>query len=212
MHKKIYRSSFGLALGLALGISALADELKPAAAPAEVQVSGGGHGLREGALHTGLDLGEGLGAVGFHTPFDHDIAIASLHLDRVLSPLVARGTWYSGHWEWLNEVFGGTQYYPMSRYVCGVMMGLRYDVATGTRWVPFAEAGVGLTATDIGGPDLSGNFQFNDQAGFGFYYFFRDDLAVTVHYRWLHLSNGGLIPPNHGINTQTLLGGLTWFF
>jgi len=39
---------------------------------------------------------------------------------------------------------------------------LRYNFATGTRWIPYLEIGAGLSATSIGPTDLSHFFEFND--------------------------------------------------
>lgn len=78
--------------------------------------------------------------------------------------------------------------------------------------MPFVDAGAGISAIDIGELDLGGKFQFNLQAGFGTYYFIREDLAINLQSRWIHLSSAGLHTPNQGTNTILILGGFSWFF
>jgi opacity protein-like surface antigen len=110
------------------------------------------------------------------------------------------------------EFFGGLQFYPNSRYFVGLTPLIRYNFATGSRWVPFVDAGADLSATNINGPDLTGTFQFNLQGGVGTHYFLNDRTALTVQYRWLHFSNADIHEPNYGVNTQEFLVGASWFF
>src|SRR5260221_417308 len=131
---------------------------------------------------------------------------------RMFSDVVGEQHWYRGNWEVLGELFGGGQYYPSKAYVVGLTPILRYNLATGRRWVPFIEGGAGATATDIGHPDLSTTFEFNVQGGVGMHYFWRENAAITVQYRFLHLSNAGIKSPNAGVNTSGVFVGLTCFF
>jgi hypothetical protein len=89
---------------------------------------------------------------------------------------------------------------------------LRYDFATGTRFVPFFDAGAGITATDISLPDLGGRFQFNSQVGLGVHWLAWKNTALTLQYRVGHISNAGLEDHNHGLNTSLVYGGASWFF
>ncbi len=109
-------------------------------------------------------------------------------------------------------MFSGAQFNHDNHYFVGGTTGLRYNFVTGTRWVPFIDGGVGLSGTDIHHPDLGQTFEFNVQVGVGTHYFFRDDTAVTLQYRWLHFSDAGMTRVNEGVNTQMFEGGLTWFF
>lgn len=184
-----------------------------ATGPRDIWKDGVGNGFREDTFHAGFALGAGFGVRAFGGRISHDLALASVNFGWIFSDVVAEDKWYRGNWEWLNELFAGGQFQPDDgSYFVGWTTGLRYNFATGTRWVPFVDGGVGLSGTDIEDPDLSGTFQFNVQVGLGTHYFFRDDMAVTLQYRWLHFSNAGTKEPNHGTNTQMFLAGLTWFF
>jgi len=98
------------------------------------------------------------------------------------------------------ELFTGVQFSPRREWLLGLTPHLRYNFATGTRWIPFVDAGVGVAATSIGHPDLSGIFEFNLQAGPGIQWFLKDRVAITMEARYLHLSCAGISKPNLGVN------------
>lgn len=173
---------------------------------------GVGPGFRKGVSEAGCALGIGWGLSAFGSSETHDLALVKLHFGRVFSEVKARDKWYAGSWEWLGEAFAGAQYNFQPAYVVGLTPVLRYDFATGTRWVPFFDAGAGVTLTDIGRPDLGGVFQFNLQAGPGVRWFFRKDTALTLQYRFLHISNASIQDPDHGVNTSVFYVGVSRFF
>lgn len=43
------------------------------------------------------------------------------------------------------------------------------------------------------------------------HWFYRENLAATIHYRLGHLSNANIKGPNIGLNANVLLLGVTWF-
>jgi opacity protein-like surface antigen len=89
---------------------------------------------------------------------------------------------------------------------------LRYDFATGTRFIPFVDVGAGVTLTGIREPDLSNIFEFNLQAGGGLHWFFRDNAALTFEFRYIHLSCAEITSPNLGVNGVLWTAGLSRFF
>jgi hypothetical protein len=180
--------------------------------PRSIWKDGVGNGFREDTFDAGFSLGAGFGTLVFNSKQTHDLTLASGSFGWVFSNVVAEDKWWRGNWEWLNALFSGAEFDRNHNYLVGATTGLRYSFATGTRWVPFVDGGVGLAGTDIGRPDLGQPFEFNVQAGVGTHYFLRDDTAVTVQYRWLHISDGGMSDVNKGLNTQMFEGGLTWFF
>jgi opacity protein-like surface antigen len=130
----------------------------------------------------------------------------------VFTDVIAADKWYRGNLELLAELFAGGQFNPYGRYFVGLTPFIRYNFATGSRWMPFVEFGAGVSATNIEGPDLTGTFQFNLQPGAGLNYFISKRTALTVQYRWLHFSNARIALPNHGTNTQMFEVGVSWFF
>jgi len=180
--------------------------------PAGIWQDGIGSGFRKGTIQAGFLVGGGFGTAGFGSWQAHDLALGSVNVGWTLTDVVGRDHFFKGNLEVIGEAFSGIEFHPRTRYLAGFTPLLRYDIATGTRWVPFLTCGAGLTLTDIGHPDLSGTFQFDPQGGLGTHYFFRENVAFTAEWRWLHLSNAGISEPNHGTNTQMFMAGITWFF
>jgi opacity protein-like surface antigen len=55
-------------------------------------------------------------------------------------------------------------------------------------------------------------FNFNEYVGFGVHYFLKKNLALTLEYRYRHISTAGLDEPNKGINTNFTLCGASYTF
>ena len=173
---------------------------------------GVGEGFQGGTHSVGLSLGAGYGLRSLGSREHHHFALASLSYGYMLSSVVGEGHWYRGNLEVRAELFGGAQFSPNSDWIIGLTPHLRYNFATGSRWMPFIDGGAGVTATGIGRPDLSGTFEFNLQACVGVHRFLRDDLALTFEVRFLHLSCAGINQPNLGANDVMGFVGLTKFF
>ena len=171
-----------------------------------------GSGFRKNTIQAGFSVGGGLGTAAFGSWEAHDLSLGSVNAGWILTGVLGRDHFFKGNLEVIGELFSGVEFHPHTRYLTGFTPLARYNFATGTRWVPFLTCGAGLTLTDIGHPDLSGTFQFDPQGGFGTHYFFRENVAFTAEWRLLHISNAGISEPNHGVNTQMIMGGITWFF
>ena len=171
-----------------------------------------GEGFRSDVRTFSLETGVALGVAAFGGQQVHDLALLSLSYGHMLGNMVGGDHWYHGNWEARAELFGGGQFSPRSDELIGLTPHLRYNLATGTRWVPFADLGAGVTASGIGPPDQSGTFEFNLQANVGTHWFLRDDLALTFEVGYLHMSCAGFHDPNLGVNTINESVGLTWFF
>lgn len=142
----------------------------------------------------------------------HDLALTSLAYGHMLGKVRGEGHWYRGNAEFRVELFGGAEFSPDSGWFVGLTPHLRYDLATGSRWIPFFDIGAGVTATGIGPPDLSGTFEFNLQAGAGVQWFLSDNVALSLETRYLHISCAGIHLPNLGLNTVAGLLGITFYF
>jgi len=182
------------------------------ASPPTIWQDGVGEGFRSTVRTFSSELGLGLGIATFGSRQAHDFALASLSYGHMLGPVRGEGHWYRGNFERRLELFGGGQYSPSKEWLVGLTPHLRYNFATGTRWIPFLDGGAGVTATGIGHPDLSGTFEFNLQAGTGVHWFLRDNLALTTEVKYMHLSCAGIHHPNLGANDVVGMIGLTWFF
>lgn len=169
-----------------------------------------GEGFRKGAWHAGVSLGHGFGTT-LGSGGLHDLLLGTAHLGRTVGGVMGRDRWYRGNWDLVGELFGGRQISPEKAQVVGLTPVLRYHFAMGTRWIPFFEGGAGVSETDIGPPDLATRFEFHLIVGGGLQWFYRDNLAATLHYRLGHLSNANIKGPNIGLNENVLLLGVTWF-
>jgi opacity protein-like surface antigen len=171
-----------------------------------------GCGLRKGTQTAGFGFGAGFGMEAMGGAVSHDLVLSRLDYGRVLTGVVSERSWPRGNLEGRVELMGAGQYYPKRAYLCGLTPVLRYNFVTGSRWMPFMDAGAGVSLTDIGRPDLSTTFEFNLQAGAGLNYFVRENLALTLQYRFLHLSNARITSPDLGVNANVVFAGLTWLF
>jgi lipid A 3-O-deacylase len=180
--------------------------------PASPWQSSPGSGFRAGAQSFSLLAGANYGIGGFGSHEAHHLALASLSYGRMLTRVVGEDRWWQGNLELRLELFGGAQFSPDTDWIVGLTPYLRYNFATGSRLIPFIGAGAGLTATGIGEPDLGGVFQFNEQGGAGLHWLLKNDLALTIEARYIHVSNAGIDEPNRGLNGVIGLIGVTRFF
>jgi len=171
-----------------------------------------GEGFRSDAQDIGISLGAGIETRDIGGKVAHHVLLSRIEYGHMLGNEFGAGQWYGGNFEFVEEVFGGWQYYRTSRYLTGATTMLRYNFATGTHWMPFFDAGVGGTLTNIGHPDLGSLGEFNGQIGPGLSYFWRDNAVLTLQYRYLHMSSGGLSSPNQGVNENIAYVGVSWYF
>ena len=171
-----------------------------------------GNGFQRGAQILTLEAGGSYGIAAFGGREEHHLALGSVSYGHMLTGAVGEDHWYRGNLEFRAELLGGEQFSPKETYLIGLTPHLRYDFATGTRWVPFVDAGAGVSATGIGQPDLSGTFQFNVQGGIGVHRVLRRNLALTLEARYLHISSANIQEHNLGVNGVAGMMGLTWLF
>jgi len=171
-----------------------------------------GDGFRKGVTEAGLSLGLGLGSRSFGGKNAHDLTLVKLSLGHMVTGVLCEDKCYQGNFELIGEWFGGGQFHPDDAYLVGLTGVVRYNFVTGTRLMPFIDAGAGVAVTDIDHPDLSTKFQFNTQAGLGVRWFIDARTAVTAQYRFMHISNAAIKHPNLGVNTSIFYAGVTWMF
>ena len=173
---------------------------------------GVGGGFLPGVQCISISAGAGYGVEAFGGRQSHDLALTSLAYGYMLGSVKGQDHWYRGNWEVRVEFLSGAEFSPKDEWLVGLTPHLRYNFATGTHWVPYFDAGAGVTATSIGPPDLSHTFEFNLQAATGVRWFIRDNLALSLEARYLHMSCAGLSTPNLGLNNVNGMVGLSWFF
>lgn len=173
---------------------------------------GVGEGFRCGAQSMTVSVGGAYGLKALESTQNHDLVLSGVTYGVMLDGPKGEGHWFKGNFELRVQLFGGAQVSPSHEYVVGLTPHLRYNLATGTRWVPFLDLGAGVTGTGIRKPDLGGPFQFNLQGGAGVERFLTDDVAVSVQAGYLHMSSAGFYEPNKGVNCLTGMIGVSFFF
>lgn len=173
---------------------------------------GVGEGFRSSAQSITVTAGATYGIAMFGSDEAHHLALAGLTYGHMLGQAWGEDHWYRGNLEFRLELFSGAQFSPTTEWLVGLTPHLRYNFATGTRWIPFFDIGAGVSATSIGPPDLSGTFEFNLQAGTGIQWFLKDNMALTLEARYLHMSCAGINHPNLGLNGVTGMLGVAFFF
>jgi lipid A 3-O-deacylase len=174
--------------------------------------NGVGEGFRPTTHSVEVSAGANGGLAVFGPKQSHDLALFCVSYGHMLGHVCGEGHWYKGNLELRGELFTGAQFSPSTESFVGLTPHLRYSFATGTRWIPFADGGAGVTATGIGAPDLSGTFEFNLELGGGVQWFLTDNVALTAEARYVHWSCAGIHEPNLGLNGVTGLLGLSYFF
>jgi hypothetical protein len=113
--------------------------------------------------------------------------------------------------EIVNEGIFGNAIHP-GGHLAGYALLLRFDGKNFGRTVPFFDMGSGMQHTTLStrAPELSGRLQFSPQGGLGVQYFFNPQRALVLEYRYMHMSNAGITPPNHGFNASMLTVGFRW--
>jgi len=113
--------------------------------------------------------------------------------------------------EILNEGILGNAVHP-GGHLLGNSLLFRFDGKPRGRIIPFLDMGAGILHTTLNtrAPELSGRLQFLPQAGLGIQYFFSPQRALVFEYRYFHMSNAGIEPPNHGFNGSMLSVGFRW--
>jgi opacity protein-like surface antigen len=173
---------------------------------------GVGGGFRDGTQIVGLNAGATRGLLMFGSNERHHLTLISVSYGQIIGGVKGLDKWYQGNWELRAELFGGAQFNSETRWIAGVTPHVRYHFATGTRLIPYIDAGAGLTVTEIRGEDLGGAFQFNLQAITGVSYFIKDDLSINIAIQYLHISSSAISMPNNGVNTVGCFLGVQWFF
>lgn len=121
--------------------------------------------------------------------------------------------WFRGNCEVAGEVFGGDVIDGKGNYLGGIAVWLRHNfVQPDWRVVPYVQAGLGLTETDIDRRLIGQAFNFNIDVGAGFRYFVAPNWSVNLEYRYQHISNAKLSNKDIGVNAHGPMLGVSYLF
>lgn len=109
---------------------------------------------------------------------------------------------------------GWFQYYlsPKEATAEGLKLAMRYHLIGFGRLVPYLEATAGAGGTNLRVREIDSAFTFVLEAGAGVSYFITDKVALNAGYRFQHISNGHTSNPNRGFNSDTGIGGVSFYF
>jgi hypothetical protein len=109
---------------------------------------------------------------------------------------------------------GWFQYYlsPKEATAEGIKVAMRYHLIGFGRLVPYVEGTAGAGGTSLRVSEINSTFTFVLEAGAGLSYFITDTVALNAGYRFQHISNGHTSNPNRGFNSDTGIGGVSFYF
>ena len=104
---------------------------------------------------------------------------------------------------------------PVSAQLAGGSLFLKYALVSFGRWIPFWDAGAGISWTNLVHPRIleeSEPMNFLLQTGPGVQYLLTPRLSLTVGVRFYHISNAEIGERNAGLNAVLPYMGFSWFF
>lgn len=120
---------------------------------------------------------------------------------------------FRGNLEVAGDAFGSAIVNGPGSYISGVTIWGRYNfVRPRSRFIPYVQAGLGLTSTDIDRHIVGQPFNFNLNLGVGCRYFVAPKWSLNVEYRYQHISNANTAQNNIGINSNGPILGLSYLF
>ena len=89
---------------------------------------------------------------------------------------------------------------------------LKYTIPIIDKIHLYVKGGAGVLYMSQHTEEQGTQYNFLPQGGGGFHFFINDTTAISCEYRYRHLSNAGIENPNDGIDTELILGGISFFF
>ena len=128
-----------------------------------------------------------------------------------LSQELGSGCWYQGRHELLIELPLHLTVDPrVSPMVGGYLLG-SWKFTSLDNWAPYVFAGGGILYVDLGLPSMGSRLNFSYQGGTGVQYFIAKDTALSLEYRYHHISNAGTATPNEPLNSSKILLGVAFY-
>ena len=160
----------------------------------------------------GILAGYGISHIGFgETRHQVQTLDAILRAGFFLSDEVGKGNWYQGRHELMLELpyhlavdHGGRS--MVGGYVLG-----HWRFTSLEKFVPYVLAGGGPLFVDLGLPTMGTKLNFSYQGGAGLQYLINKHTALSLEYRYHHISNAGTANPNEPINSTKVLVGISFY-
>lgn len=109
---------------------------------------------------------------------------------------------------------GWFQYYltPDTATAEGLKAAIRHHFIGLGPLVPYLEATAGAGATNLRVREIRSTFTFVLEGGAGVSYFVVPGVAINLGYSFQHVSNGNTSKPNRGVNSNSGVLGVSYFF
>jgi opacity protein-like surface antigen len=128
-----------------------------------------------------------------------------------MSDEVGKDSWYQGRHEILLELpYHLAVNYGGRSMVGGYMLG-HWRFTSLDKVVPYVLAGGGPLFVDLGLPTMGTKLCFSYQGGAGLQYLIDKNTALSLEYRYHHISNAGTANPNEPINSNKILMGISFY-
>jgi len=101
---------------------------------------------------------------------------------------------------------------PEADWEIGIGLGLKYRYPLSNRIAISVMGSIGPHYVSVVSKDQANGFIFSDTIGGGLSWFLTEKAALSVEYRFRHLSNASIRKPNGGINNHIGTVGYTLFF
>lgn len=141
--------------------------------------------------------------IPFFLGFDFDLKplIKKFHID------------FTALCEFVLEPFLSYSYAPYGNMEFGNNFLIKIGFLPETsKFQPYFKGGAGLIYLTQHTREQGTQFNFNEIVGLGMHYFFKKNIALTIEYRYRHISNAGIDKPNKGINTSFGICGISYRF
>lgn len=162
------------------------------------------YGFKEFGVYSGFQRGS------LKEKDDYELVPAMLHFGFDLRPFFKNKSEFV--FEFLMEPFLNTVISPDYNIEIGNNFMLKFALPLNKRLYPYVEGGLGLAYLTQHTREQSTQFNFTNQAGLGITYLLRRNLALSLGYRFRHLSNASVARPNGGIDTDSVILGLSLLY
>lgn len=117
-----------------------------------------------------------------------------------------------GRLEFLLEPFANTIISPDNNVEVGSNFLVKYAFPLNDTIQPYFKGGLGALYMSQKTHEQGTKYNFLPQAGVGCHFFIKKDKALSIEYRYRHLSNNGFDDRNGGIDANMALAGVSFFF
>lgn len=158
----------------------------------------------------GVEILGGWGQAGLKTKQDYHFIPLIVGFDFNLKNLNENlKSHYPGLLEFQIEPFFSLVLQPNHNIEIGNTFALKAGLLPETfAFQPYIRGGVGGIYITQHIPEQSTQFNFCEYGGVGSHYFFNKNTALTVEFRYRHLSNADIKQPNRGISSYLTLFGI----